>query len=83
MRIRRGNYIFVIKRHVIHKARRQGLEDFIVPTIKGGEIRHKYGKNRIVLIKRYPKFNIMCVDELRGYNEVHIFSISKYGGVRI
>ena len=55
-----------ISRHAFIRANQRGISpDLFESTIKGGKIL-RFGKNHLKFIKKYRKFTVVCVAEVRG-----------------
>jgi len=69
-------YDIEIKRHAfIRSLQRNITPDMVEATIKGGEIK-RFGKNNVKFIKKYKRFTVICVGEMRG-TRIKIFTIEK------
>jgi len=76
MDIRR--YEIEIRRHAFIRAlERKITPDMIEATLKSGKI-ERFGKNRVRFVKRYKRFELVCVDEIIG-NKIRIVTIEKRG----
>ncbi len=64
--ISRRYYDVEIKRHAFIRAMGRGVDpDMIEATIKGGKI-ERFGKSYLRLIKRYKRFDVVCIGEICG-----------------
>jgi hypothetical protein len=71
-----SRYEIVIKRHAFIRAMERGITpDMIEATIRGGRIQ-RFGKKNVKFIKRYKRFDVVCVDEITG-NRIKIVTIER------
>ncbi len=67
-------YEFEIKRHAFIRAMQRNVSpDMIEATLKGGKI-EKFGKNNIRFMKKYKRFDVICVGEINNM-KVKIFTV--------
>lgn len=49
--------------------------DMIEATIKSGKIK-RFGKNNVKFIKKYKRFDVICIDEMTG-NRIKIVTVER------
>ena len=67
---------FEIRRHAFIQAiKRDITPDMVYATLRGGSIK-RFGKNRVMISKKYKSFTVVCVDEIMG-TRIKIVTVEK------
>ncbi len=70
-----------ITRHAFIRALQRDITpDMVEATLRGGKIK-KFGKNNIKFYKRYKRFTVVCVGEIKG-ETIKILTIEAKGGTK-
>ncbi|MFC2133927.1 hypothetical protein ACFLTH_04860 [Bacteroidota bacterium] len=71
-----NNFEFEIKKHAFDQALKRKIDpDYIESTLKGGRIK-RFSKHNLKFIKKFNKFTVICVGEIKG-TRIKILTIYK------
>ncbi|HLC79771.1 MAG TPA: hypothetical protein VJG83_05120 [archaeon] len=72
----KGKYEIIFMRHAILRAIERNITpDVVENAVMTGSF-HRFGKNRMKIIKKLRKMQIVCIDEIIG-NTIKIVSIAR------